>query len=681
MNFQSPNVLWGLLALSIPIIIHIFNFRRLRREVFSNVAFLKNIDTQSKSFLKLKHRLILASRLLFLASLILAFAQPYIPSTLGANSFRNIFGIYIDNSPSMQTEIQGKAALDLAIKKVNTLLSYLPKNSKIQYVNNDFGHQEYKSLNASNAKDQISKTGYSGMIRSAEDILNRLKSLMSKNSSAANNSYMLLSDFQKSSMGNLQNLKIAPSEKLYLAPISQSVGKNIFVDSVWLNNPFIRKGQKNGIFVKLKNSGAEAAKNVVCKLSIGAVQIAAVPSNIEANGQNIIHFDINIGDSQLQRAKISLEDNPIVFDNEYFFCLAPSPRINVLHLKGLTNNNYIGNAFKNDSLFNYAEFPVNNVDYGQIKKANLLIINAALAFNQNLQNQIWDFTKNGGSVLLIPSKNADLSSYNATFNRLGISNIGLSTNSGPNPLAELSKSEAFFQDIFENTTVKERLMMPTTSQIISWRALGSQILKTKGGQNFLTISKAGKANISVLATALDNEYGNFAQNSLFVPILYKIAANSLQSKPLAYSFDQEYIKVNLEGITEKTKIVFQKDKTEFSPAFRLTQNEVLIEIPNSEILERSLEPGIYDVLVDGKKYTSLALNHAAAESKIDSYSVDELKSMFQNQKNIEILEQDDIVKFAEKFRDSTQGQNFWKYLIALALLFLAAEVLVTRYWK
>ncbi|MBL0031994.1 MAG: BatA domain-containing protein [Bacteroidetes bacterium] len=80
MQFIYPEFLFALSVLAIPIIIHLFNFRRFKKIYFTNVRFLKEIkqDTQSKS--KLKHLLVLLSRLLALTFLVLAFAQPFIPA-------------------------------------------------------------------------------------------------------------------------------------------------------------------------------------------------------------------------------------------------------------------------------------------------------------------------------------------------------------------------------------------------------------------------------------------------------------------------------------------------------------------------------------------------------------------------------------------------------------------------
>ena len=79
MKLLYPEFLWALFALSIPIIIHLFNFRKFTKVYFSNIELLKEVKLETKSKSRLKHLLILLIRLLLVTFLVFAFAQPYIP--------------------------------------------------------------------------------------------------------------------------------------------------------------------------------------------------------------------------------------------------------------------------------------------------------------------------------------------------------------------------------------------------------------------------------------------------------------------------------------------------------------------------------------------------------------------------------------------------------------------------
>ena len=79
MIYQNPQILYALFALAIPIIIHLFNFRKHEKIYFSSIRFLEEIKTKNRKKKNLKNILILLSRILALLFLILAFAKPYIP--------------------------------------------------------------------------------------------------------------------------------------------------------------------------------------------------------------------------------------------------------------------------------------------------------------------------------------------------------------------------------------------------------------------------------------------------------------------------------------------------------------------------------------------------------------------------------------------------------------------------
>jgi L-asparagine transporter-like permease len=97
MQFLFPGFLLALAALAIPVIIHLFNFRRYKTVYFSNVRFLREVKEETTSRSKLKHLLVLASRLLALAFLVFAFAQPYIPNKHNqVSTGRKYVSVYLD---------------------------------------------------------------------------------------------------------------------------------------------------------------------------------------------------------------------------------------------------------------------------------------------------------------------------------------------------------------------------------------------------------------------------------------------------------------------------------------------------------------------------------------------------------------------------------------------------------
>lgn len=103
MQFKHPEILYALFLLLIPIFIHLFQLRRFQKVDFTNVAFLKKVTIQTRKSSQLKKWLTLLMRLLALACVIIAFAQPF-TATKTALSTKKETVIYIDNSFSMQAK-------------------------------------------------------------------------------------------------------------------------------------------------------------------------------------------------------------------------------------------------------------------------------------------------------------------------------------------------------------------------------------------------------------------------------------------------------------------------------------------------------------------------------------------------------------------------------------------------
>ena len=116
MAFEKPSILFCLFLLLIPILIHLFNLKKYKKIYFPNIDLLQKIKTEKKRISKIKNLLILISRLILMATLIIAFSKPYIPGKGYLKTPIEKISIYIDNSLSM------------SIKNKNKLLEEAKKN-------------------------------------------------------------------------------------------------------------------------------------------------------------------------------------------------------------------------------------------------------------------------------------------------------------------------------------------------------------------------------------------------------------------------------------------------------------------------------------------------------------------------------------------------------------------------
>src|SRR5919201_201826 len=91
MSFLNPYLLFGSIALAIPVLIHLVRKEKSEIIPFSSLMFLLKVPKRAIRQQKIKNLLLMALRLLILALLVGAFARPYMtqPSKPGANAASN----------------------------------------------------------------------------------------------------------------------------------------------------------------------------------------------------------------------------------------------------------------------------------------------------------------------------------------------------------------------------------------------------------------------------------------------------------------------------------------------------------------------------------------------------------------------------------------------------------------
>ncbi len=683
MSFLYPSFLFGLLAVAIPIAIHLFNFRRTRKVYFTNVAFLKEVKTSTNSFRRLKQWLILASRILFITSLVLAFAQPFIrnPKRQGLNSQGNT-GIYLDNSLSMQNESGKRQYLQLATDEADALLSTLPKTPSIQLLTNDFESRDQYLATPDKLKDRLTEVSFSPTSRTLESVYKRQHNLISRTSQSVQNQLIWFSDFQKSTTGNLNRLVMDTSSRLFLVPVQTEETANIFVDSVWLATPFVKEMETNTLHVRLVNTGKEAVKSLPVKLFLDDKQVSSSSVNLEPNSPQVSAFDFTVKERGLKRGRISFEDYPVTFDNDYYFVLNASPVINIVHLFGTSSGSYVQNLFSSETIFQARSLNAQNADPTLLNTADLAILDGVTDVSGSLPAAIETFVKRGGSLLIFPPA-TNGSSYSALLSRLGVPNPLISKGGGSEAIEPPDTKNPFFEAIFENTTQKDRMAMPTAQPVWQWNSRGSSLLRFKNGSSFLSRFDVQRGKVYLCASPLSDDFTTFQKHALFVPVLYKIAALSKMQERLSFSFQEQSIAVEINEIGKEPVFRLKSGKLELIPTQRISGKQLIFDIPeNPQTGSKQLaEAGYYELTLAGKVQKILAFNYDKKESQPESYSTAELKQIFSRYKNVQVFNALNEGEFVSEFKAENQGRNLWKYCLIAALAFLLAEILIIRFVK
>ncbi len=664
MSFLYPSFLWALLALSIPIIIHLFNFRKTTQVYFSNTRFLKEVKEATSAKRRLKHYLILLSRLFFLFFLVITFCQPIIPAVEQMTNGRNII-IYLDNSQSMSAQTNDKIrGLDEAISFAREIVSLFPPDSRYKLVTNDFSPSANTFKTKPEILDLLTQLRLSPVSRSSKEVQDRIYQAKT----LRNQEVFWISDLQKSTLGQVSPWDSA--SKLHLVPIQFAKQSNVFIDSAYLENPFAAGGGKNILYVKVRNDGDKEVERLNLKLTINDIQAATASVTLPAGGSSETSFDLATSLIGLNEAKISFNDFPVSFDNEFYLALNFTEKIRVIEIRGSNTRTVVEKVFGNGQIFDFASYSVSNFNYSLLSEADLVVVNGLNTIDVSLAGALRSYVSEFGSVFIAPGNNPDPVSLRSF---LQVPTLNVVESNVQQELERPDFSNPFFENVFEEKSAS--IAMPRANKILNWGSDRSAILRFKNDQPFLSrFDQGGK--IYLLASALEPAQTDFFNHALFVPVMYRIASSSKrnESKPY-YTLQESFISLRLDSLQGEEPLKWVGEE-EIVPAQRKINQQVIFDIPKF-----SMSKGFYKVVAKGDTVSLLAFNLDKDESLLDQFTGAEMKRLFGDGDNITIFQVGSSQAFSNEIKERYLGTPLWKYSLLLAILFVLMEILLIRFLK
>jgi hypothetical protein len=665
MTFLYPSFLWALAALAIPILIHLFNFRRTTRIFFSNNRFLRQVKEVTTAKRRLKHYLILASRLLMLLFLVLAFAQPVIPAREQLANGKSIL-LYIDNSQSMTAQMEDKTrGLDAAILFAQNIVELFPADTRYKILTNDFAPFSNSYKTKTESLDILAQIKPSSVSRTMEEIQTRMRQ-----DRVRSKEYFWISDFQKSTVGQIP-ARWDSALRWHLVPISFAPLPNVFLDTAYLENPFAAGGEKNVLTVRVRNEGKSEVDQLNLKLTINNIQAGTASVSIPQHGRAETNFDLTTGLIGLNRGVISFNDFPVSFDNEFFLALNFKNKINIVEVRPGAESTPVEKVFGNKKIFNFSSYSISNFNYSLLSRASLVVVNGLDRLESSLSLALQQYKNQGGTVLLIPGEKPDAASFVTLTSNNRMKSIA--EPSAPEELDRPDFNNPFFENVFEERSIS--IAMPRASRVLDWGADRSAILRFKNDAPFLSKFDQG-GNLYILSTPLKSTLTDFYNHALFVPVMYRIASSSQKNENrLYYTSKEDFIMLRVDSVAPDEGITL-KGEQEIVPSQRRVADLAYLEIPKF-----SIQQGFYDVISNKDTVNLLAFNLDKAESMLEQFSATELKTQMGNGENISIFESDGAEAFSTEIKERYLGKPLWKYAIMLALAFLLAEVLLIRFLK
>ncbi|WP_426667952.1 BatA domain-containing protein [Mucilaginibacter sp. McL0603] len=671
MHFLYPAFLFALISLAIPVIIHLFNFRKYQKVYFSNVQFLKEIQEQQASRRNLKERLILAARLLALLFLAFAFARPYIPGKNAANTGKQqAVSIFVDNSYSMQTLNKEGTLLDEAKRRAKEIASAYNINDRFQLLTQDFEGKHQRLLSRDEFNDAVDAVKISPQGRSLQQIVNRQQSLLNTQHGAVRSTY-IISDFQKN-MADAGAIKTDAGIHFNLIQLKASELPNVAVDSVWLLTAVHRPGENEKLVVRLHNYAGEKAEKIPLKLLINKGQKALGSFTINPRSVQNDTLSFSGLQSGWQPAEIQLQDNPVTFDNQFYFTFNVKQQMPVLLIDGAISNPFLKAVFEVDPFFAAKRTDDGNVDYAALNNYPLIVLSDIKAISTGLAQQLKTYVAKGGNLVIFPSADADLANYKAFLQPMNAAYPEKLINEATK-VSAINLQNPVFKNIFESYPQNPDL--PTVKKYYQLSSSGGEnLMELPGRQSFWSAYKSGKGKVYVSAVALNDDFSSLPRHALLVPVMFRIALLSGHDQALFYTLGQDQsIEVPPIQSDERQLLKLVKGNMTIIPDVKQQEGSTLLYA--SDLLQES---GNYELKKQDSILSVLAFNDNRKESDMSYLTADNLKQIFPQAGNVL---QPGQASIKAEVSDLNFGLQLWKLCIILALIFLATEILLIRYYK
>lgn len=693
MTFLNPAILFGLIAASIPIVLHFLNLRKLKRVEFSTLAFLKELQKTKIKRIKLKQWLLLLLRIVIITFLVMAFARPTVKNfTVGNSSAAKTTAvIIIDNTFSMFVVTGNGSYLNRAKQIAKNLLSNFQDGDEIVLlrVGNLSNELVQPTTNNKQLTKQIDELEISSVSRTLNESIVKAAQVLYQSNNFSKEIY-LLTDLQKgriyNSSNELSNLSsiFNNNVRLYLINLSEKEPVNLGIEKIKPNNQIFEKGKTVSFDVTVKNYSRQSVNNSVASLFVNGKRSAQQSVNLSAGESKIIPFETTLLDTGLVEIYAELEDDDILQDNKRFFSVYVPDKISVLLLTDNRDDAKFVKYAIDDPTKQKVKITENSLS--QVSSLNLKNYDVVFLIgsekNNDWKNMI-SFAESSGGLILMPGTQSTLANFQKLCNALNISSpisaVGkINSQNSPALFDKINYQDPLFADLFENNKQQQ---VESPEIYYYFKAFpggnGRNIISMFDGSSFLSEYKLGAGKVFLFNSSLNLRWNNFPLKGFFAPLINRLvlySSSKLKEQNTFYAGQNIVADISNHSVSQ-IKIVKPSGENEFVNSDSLTNK-------NYFTYTKTDEAGIYKFYSSNKLLDYISVNHDPKESVTDKADFSEfedyLKQISFEGKSYSLSPNDDFTKVIYQSRFGTE---LWKYFLIAVLLLAIAESLVARNTK
>ncbi|MDD4869256.1 MAG: BatA domain-containing protein [Kiritimatiellae bacterium] len=716
MNFLNIILLGGIVAASIPLIIHLFHKSHFQIIRWGAMHLLESLQRTQKRRLRLEQLLLLLVRCLIPAILALCMARPVLTgmrTLLGAAKTSVV--VVLDNSYSMEVGAAERTTFVQARDSAGRIIHDLARGSELSVILMGGLPRpllDEPTFNTERATRELGKlqTGYG-----AADVPASLEMAVSTlgKMHEAHREMIVLSDFQKISWAESEDVERARVANLIknmpVKPLvmfihtGQEDKNNVSVQSLDFSRFLLGVNQPFQVRAHLKNHGSsryssmrvffrvDGTEKSVAQIELGPNESGQVlfTHTFDKAGSHVISVDTDVPDA-LKSDNVLLAAVP-VWDKLPVLLVNGNPGRGPL--EGETDFLEIAlqpyNATKGSlaDLITTRVVDQHHVDAHTVKDVRVVILANVQQLQDHQIKALEDFVRGGGGLMIFPGNRIDISWYNS---RLSADGKGLlprkfsTIEGGPEDndphaaiLGQHQEHPAFqlFNDPRNGdlSTATIRLWYKLVEKQGTAKTNSGEFVMARlnTGDPFMIEKKYGEGSVIICSTPCSADWSNLPLRPFYLPLMQQLVTY------LAAKFDPpRNIQVGLPLIAALPAALDGKTMELTDPGgkkHKLTAKNqggrALLNFDDTRI------PGLYLLELPDKSLIHFVVNTSRSESNLAQLTADEIKTAA---KPFEAT----VVKSMDEYRQMEQrrryGREIWRPLLWALLGLIFVELLLEQ---
>ncbi|MCY4674949.1 MAG: BatA domain-containing protein [Bacteroidetes bacterium] len=677
MAFINPLILFGLIAAAIPLLVHLFNFRRPQRLDYSSLALLQALQRTTLQRIRIRNWLLLLLRMLALCTLVVAFARPTLTDSsgtrlLGRSSTSAV--LVLDASLSMMQRDSDGTRLGQAKSAAQAIIQSAEPGDELFMLSEKAQYLE--------TTDVLVNRGPTPATQTAASTIRSAGALVAQEASHLDKIVYYLGDMQESTLLDSVQIPLDNGVRVVLVPVGATETRpNVGITDVQVTSRIVDLDTPATIEATVVNHGNSSIDDYAVSLYFGDERVAQTSIALAPE----IPVRVMLRGAPTMRGwlagHVMTEDDGFEEDNRRYFTLNVPARRDILLVHGAeaqTDHIELALSLRSESdALRTTKIPQRALAATLLSQYSAIFLISPDELSTGEMAKLEQYIQDGGGVLIFPA--AEPTPTNAFLEVVGAGRVSIQESE--TSIDEADFEHPLFEGVFTASERVQRLEAVTVYRSARYvpGVTGAEhtLITLLGGAPLLQEIQFGNGRIFFLAVAPDLGWSDLPVRGLFVPLMYRAAhylsaGGSVQGEQLLAGHQTSIRIPAVQGnITVKAP-----DGTELMPPQRQVFGASLLDLDMDS-------PGVAEVLAADASVRLLSVGLDPRESRLVYMEPEEARKALAEALGapVELLNVTSGEGVSAAVNRARTGLELWRHFLVLGLVLLAAEMMLAARWQ